>query len=103
MVGLTLVTTYLIRSRLLAVRDRKLAIIRWQFRQAERGFWQRHIEDEPTHEQALDVIAMATMYDQLADMNMWPINVASAIKLSVSVTTSLVVVGLDLGWLSLPI
>ncbi|MFC6989530.1 hypothetical protein ACFQJD_13965 [Haloplanus sp. GCM10025708] len=103
MIGLTLLTTHLIRSRLLTIRDRKLAIIRWNFRQAEQGFWTAHADGESTDEAALDVVAMATMYDQLAEMNMWPINVASAIKLAASVTTSLVVVGLDLGWLSIPV
>lgn len=103
MIGLTLVTTHLIRSRLLTIRDRKLAIIRWQFRRAEQAFWSAHVDGETTDSAALDVIAMATMYEQLAEMNMWPINIASAVKLAGSVSLSLVVVALDLGWLSLPI
>jgi hypothetical protein len=103
MIGMTVVTTYLIRERLLAIRDRKLAVIRWQFRAAEGEFWRRHAADEPTDDAATDVMAMATMYDQLASMNMWPIDLASAVKLAVSVTTSLTIVALDLGWLTIPI
>jgi hypothetical protein len=102
MIGLAVLTTSLIRSRLLTIRDRKLAIIRWQFRHAETTFWQRHTAKESTDDVAMDVVAMATMYDHLAEMNMWPIDIASAVKLGASVTTSLVIVGLDLGWLSLP-
>jgi len=103
MIGMTVVTTYLIRERLLTIRDRKLAVIRWQFRDAEQEFWRRHADDETTDDAAMDVLAMATMYEQLASMNMWPINIASAVKLAVSVTTSLTIVALDLGWLTIPI
>jgi len=103
MVGMTVVTTYLIRERLLTIRDRKLAVIRWQFREAEQGFWRRHAGGGSTDDDALDVLAMATLYEQLASMNMWPINIASAVKLAVSVTTSLLIVALDLGWLTVPV
>lgn len=88
---LTISVTFLIRRRLLAIRDRKMARMQRVFTRLEHAYWNRHLNGNRDVTEAVHILAMYSMFHQMSRMNMWPINLVSLSRLGVSVGFSLVV------------
>jgi len=87
----TLGVTVLFRKRLLAIRDEKVDIMQRLFIPVENGFWRKALDGENNFSEAMHIISMFAMFHQMDKMNMWPINVYSLFRLTVSIGFSLTV------------
>lgn len=87
----TLVSAWMIRRRLLSIRDHKVEDMRRRLRDVESRFWSKQAEGQPTQGEALNIVTMNSIFQQLYSMDMWPLNWWSFLKLAASVTVSLTV------------
>lgn len=95
-------STFVIRRRLIEVRDRKVARMQTMFYGAENTFWQKYYQNEYAIPEALSILTIYVMFHQMDRMNMWPMNLYSLTRLGSSVAISLTVFLVnDLGVVSL--
>lgn len=97
LLALTVVGVLAFRRRLLDIRDLKTAKMREQFMDVEAEYWAKQQRGERTQEEAVNIMTMYTMFHQLHQMALWPINLASFVRLVASVVGSLVVAVLQAG------
>lgn len=84
----TAVATLAIRSTLLDIRDRKVNRMQAEFSELEREYWEKHDDDADNQSEALQLMTMTTMFNEISRMNMWPINLYSLLRLGGSVAVS---------------
>lgn len=92
----TVTVTVLVRRKLLQVRSEKVSLMRETFADVEREYWRKYRAEENNLPEALNVLSMYAMFYQMSDMDMWPINLYSVVRLGTSVSFSLAVYYLDL-------
>lgn len=103
----TVFVTLSIRSKLLEIRDVKVNLIQKEFTQLEHKYWQKHDEGLDNQSEAIQLMVMTTMFNEINRMNMWPVNLYSLVRLGSTIGFSLVVfvsdtLGLLSGTLPLP-
>ncbi|QCC48025.1 hypothetical protein [Halobellus limi] len=92
----TILVTVLVRRKLLQVRGEKVTVMRETFAHVEREYWRKYHAEENNLSEALNLLSMYAMFYQMSDMDMWPINLYSLLRLGASVSFSLAVYYLDL-------
>lgn len=88
-IGGTVLLTSMIRRRLLEIRDRRIDQMQTIFTDIEHEYWNKRLQNESNLEEAVNVLAMQSMFHQVNRMNMWPINVVALAKLGLSISFSL--------------
>lgn len=99
---MTVLGIWAFRRRLLAVRELKTVKMRKQFTAVEASFWEKQGSDASTQEEAVNIVTMYAMFQQLHGMALWPIDLPSLARLVVSFGTSLLVAAVEWGYLKLP-
>jgi hypothetical protein len=94
-IGGTVLLTSLIRKRLLEIRDRRIDRMQESFTELEHDYWRKRIDGHANLEEAVNVIAMHSMFHQVNRMNMWPINVLALAKLGLSISFSLAILVIE--------
>lgn len=92
----TAVVTVLVRRKLLKLRSQKVDIMQQMFADVEREYWRKFHTNSQNLSEALNILSMYAMFYQMSDMDMWPINLYSLIRLGLSVSFSLSVYYLNL-------
>jgi hypothetical protein len=100
---LTLYAVLSIRHRLLTIQEKKVDIMREYFNEVETAFWEKKEAKQSAHNEAAEITTMYTMFNQLNQMALWPLNLYSFAKLAISVGSSLFIFGLDTGLIHLPV
>lgn len=85
----TVVVTLVIRMKLLAIRDRKVSRMQMEFSSIEQEYWENHDDgDTDNQSEALQLMTMTVMFNEIRRMNMWPINLYSLFQLGSSIAIS---------------
>lgn len=92
-----------IRSRLMEIRDKKFQKLRSQFKGTEVAYWNKKSNSQDTQQEALDMMTMRSMFNELNQMDLWPINIISLVKMSASTGFSIIVFAVDRGLIPSPI
>lgn len=92
-----------IRRRLMEIRDKKFQKLKSQFKGTEAAYWNKQSDSEDTQQEALDMMTMRSMFNELNQMDLWPVNIISLAKMSASTTFSIVVFAVDRGIIPSPI
>lgn len=87
----TVVVTLAIRMKLLDIQDRKVTRMQAEFSEIEQEYWEKHDADTDNQSEALQLMTMTTMFNEINRMNMWPINLYSLFRLGTSVAISVTV------------
>jgi hypothetical protein len=96
-VGGVTVTTLLIRRKLIDIRDEKLAAMQQLFVVAENRFWWKLNRGQDNFVEAMNILSISAIFDNMNNMNMWPMNLLSLTRLLISVGASLVVYYYEIG------
>lgn len=91
-----------IRSRLMEIRDVKFQKLKSQFKGTETAYWSKQSGSEDRRQEALDMMAMRSMFNELNQMDLWPVNIVSLTKMSASTAFSIVVFAVDRGLIPSP-
>lgn len=92
----TVVVTILVRRKLLQLRAEKVDLMQEVFTNVEKEYWRKFRADGQNLPEALNILSMYAMFYQMSNMDMWPINLYSLIRLGLSVSFSLSVYYLNL-------
>jgi hypothetical protein len=85
----TVAVTLVIRMKLLAIRDRKVSRMQMEFSSIEQEYWENHDDgDTDNQSEALQLMTMTVMFNEIRRMNMWPINLYSLFQLGSSIAVS---------------
>jgi len=85
---ITVFGVFMIRKRLLAIRERKTQKMREEFKEIEARYWTKLENNESPDPEADHIETMDTMFNRLHSMELWPINLASLSRLALSVGSS---------------
>ncbi len=102
LLGLAVFGVWQLRRRLLTIRELKTAKMREQFTAVETAFWSKQKSEESTQEEAVNIVTMYAMFQQLHGMALWPIDLPSLARLVLSFSTSLLVAAVEWGYVQLP-
>lgn len=94
---------FLIRRRLLEIRERKTEMMRRQFREIEQRYWDKQQRGERAGAEAEHIRTMQILFSRLHQMDLWPVDLLSFLRLAASTAASLALVALQEGWIHLPV
>jgi len=92
----TIFLTLSVRSKLLEIRDMKVAKMQDEFSQIEYKYWQKHDNDSENQSEALQLMTMTSMFNEIRRMNMWPINLYSLVRLGSTTIFSISIFLIDI-------
>lgn len=92
----------LIRRRLLDLREQKTAAMRERFIEVEDRFWEKQRAGVDPQQEADSIRTMQTLFTQLYNMNLWPLNLLSFARLALSTAASLTIAAWEAGVFNLP-
>jgi len=82
-------TIFIIRNKLLELRDQRIREIGNIFSQIEKNFWKKLSVGEDISKESFAIMGINNIFEQLRRMDMWPIDIISFIKLALSIILSI--------------